>query len=248
MGGKGKGNSFEREMNRELSLWFTSGKRDDIFTRTNSSGGRFTMRRKAGKDTANQSGDCTFADPIGEPLIKLWSIEFKTGYSSKKVLKDADGESIKVPIYEPRKKGEKKDKSERKIIGWKNKKEPVRWGILDFLDSHKKETVFEAMWRQCQHDAEEASKMPILIFRRNGRPACIAMTKQYRGYLENFFGRPTIRSIEIRGEIRGFYSGLSVMNLKDFFGWIPDISPALPHECPSLHVPVPSKKPRLNRR
>jgi len=78
-----KGGNFEREVAKTLSLWWTEGKREDIFYRSHASGGRFTMRRKSGKDTALQGGDITASDPIGEPLIKRWSIECKTGYGKK---------------------------------------------------------------------------------------------------------------------------------------------------------------------
>lgn len=78
-----KGGDFEREIARDLSLWWSDNKRDDIFYRSHSSGGRFTMRRKTGKDTAGQGGDITASDPIGEPLTKNWSIEIKTGYGTK---------------------------------------------------------------------------------------------------------------------------------------------------------------------
>jgi hypothetical protein len=47
-----KGSSFEREIAKLLSLWWSEGMRDDVFYRSHASGGRFTMRRKSGKDTA----------------------------------------------------------------------------------------------------------------------------------------------------------------------------------------------------
>ena len=78
-----KGGSFEREISSVLSLWWSNGTRDDIFGRSDSSGGRFTSRWKNGKSTANMAGDITFTDACGEPLIKAWSIECKTGYGGK---------------------------------------------------------------------------------------------------------------------------------------------------------------------
>lgn len=80
---KGKGSAFEREIAKQLSLWWTEGERDDIFWRTNASGARFTARRKQGKTTEGQGGDITFTDPIGKGLIDVFSIELKTGYSTK---------------------------------------------------------------------------------------------------------------------------------------------------------------------
>ena len=84
--GKSKGGGFEREVAAKLSLWFSEGERDDIFYRSHSSGGRFTMRRKTSKDTAYQSGDITCSDPIGKGLINEWSIECKTGYGKWDIL------------------------------------------------------------------------------------------------------------------------------------------------------------------
>lgn len=78
-----KGASFEREIAKELSLWWSGGAREDIFYRSHSSGGRFTQRKKSGKDTALQGGDITCSDPDGELLIKNWNIECKTGYGAK---------------------------------------------------------------------------------------------------------------------------------------------------------------------
>ena len=80
---KGKGSAFEREISKQLSLWWTEGERDDVFWRTNASGARFTARRKQGKSTEGQGGDITCTDPIGRALTDLFSIELKTGYSSK---------------------------------------------------------------------------------------------------------------------------------------------------------------------
>jgi hypothetical protein len=78
-----KGSSFEREVAHNLSVWWTQGKRTDIFYRSNASGARFTQRKKAGKNTANQAGDLSFTDSEGELLIQNFNFELKTGYGSK---------------------------------------------------------------------------------------------------------------------------------------------------------------------
>ena len=88
MGGKSKGGNFEREISKILSLWFTEGKRDDIFYRSQSSGARATQRNKSKKTTVGQQGDIASTCTEGEQLIKIWSIECKTGYSFKNKLKD----------------------------------------------------------------------------------------------------------------------------------------------------------------
>ncbi len=83
--GKHKGNAFEREVCRKLSLWWTQdekdGPRSDIFWRTSNSGGRATCRTKKGQQTKNSHGDICALDPIGQPLIDLITFEVKRGYS-----------------------------------------------------------------------------------------------------------------------------------------------------------------------
>ena len=77
---KTKGSKFERDICKQLSLWWTGGKRDDVFWRTTTSGARATTRRKKGQGTKNQYGDVQATDPIGQPLIDLCTIEIKKGY------------------------------------------------------------------------------------------------------------------------------------------------------------------------
>ena len=85
-GGKRKGGNFENKMCKELSLWFSSGERDDLFTRTASSGGRFTLRKKTQKDTANQEGDITATTPEGLLLIHACCLEMKNGYKNWSIM------------------------------------------------------------------------------------------------------------------------------------------------------------------
>lgn len=75
-----KGGAFERLICKQLSLWWTNGKRDDVFWRTTASGARATTRSKEGKKTKNQYGDVQATDPIGQPLIDLCTTELKKGY------------------------------------------------------------------------------------------------------------------------------------------------------------------------
>ena len=82
MAKRGKGSSYEREMSVALSLWYSGGKREDLLWRSAMSGGRATVRAKAGKSTANQQGDLTPTDPSIYPLTNLVSIELKRGYNA----------------------------------------------------------------------------------------------------------------------------------------------------------------------
>lgn len=81
----GKGSGYERDFCRLLSLWWTDGKRDDIFWRTGGSGGRANVRFQRGHRTAGQYGDICATDLIGEPLLDLVTIELKRGYTIRKV-------------------------------------------------------------------------------------------------------------------------------------------------------------------
>lgn len=79
-----KGSSFEREICRSLSLWWTKDDpepSDAVFWRTSNSGGRATVRGKAGKRTRNHYGDIMAVDPVGQPLIDFITWEIKRGYS-----------------------------------------------------------------------------------------------------------------------------------------------------------------------
>jgi len=85
-GGSQKGSSFERDIAKKLSQWWTQdleSERDDIFWRTSGSGARATSRTKAHKKTAYEYGDLTFTDPIGKPFIDCFLIECKCGYTDE---------------------------------------------------------------------------------------------------------------------------------------------------------------------
>lgn len=77
-----KGSSFEREMCRNLSLWWTGNKDDDVFWRSSQSGGRATTRAKKGKRTRGQEGDISATAPVGVPFTRLFTVELKRGYNS----------------------------------------------------------------------------------------------------------------------------------------------------------------------
>lgn len=204
-----KGGSFENEVACILSLWFTEGKRDDVFCRTGGSGARFTVRKKRGKGTENQAGDLTFSDLMGEPLIKIWNIECKTGYAGKKKIKDADGDIIEIPVYS-KKKGEKD-----KIIKWKKKVELRPWDVLDIIDSKQKKPFLIQIWEQCKRDADLTNRQPILIFRRNSKTVCICIKEDYYHILCRYFGSfPShILSIEMNDE------SILIVSLNSFFDW-----------------------------
>lgn len=90
-GGHAKGADFERIICRELSLWWSEGKRDDIFWRTPQSGGRATSRGKQGKSTFGHHGDILATDPIGLPLLDFMTFELKCGYARDSLMELIDG-------------------------------------------------------------------------------------------------------------------------------------------------------------
>jgi hypothetical protein len=87
--GKGKGSAYEREKCREFSLWITEGKRDDLFWRSPTSGGRATTRAKKGLNTYGCYGDILCVDPEGLWLIPtVITVEIKKGYTTKLLFSD----------------------------------------------------------------------------------------------------------------------------------------------------------------
>ncbi|KKM17259.1 hypothetical protein LCGC14_1677600 [marine sediment metagenome] len=129
----GKGESFERDMCRFLSLWWTEGKHDDVFWRS-----RVRATRRS-PDAKHQLGDIKSDSPEGEGLMKVFSIELKTGYSVGK-----KGKTVKnVPwdlldLIDHRKGSEALEKKQ----------------IIKF-------------WRQTVTDAEISERIPLLIFSRD---------------------------------------------------------------------------------
>ena len=76
-----KGSQGERDVAKDLSLWWTHHEREDCIWRTSGSGARFTTRAKAGLHTAGGAGDFTYTDSIAKPLFDLLVIENKCGYT-----------------------------------------------------------------------------------------------------------------------------------------------------------------------
>lgn len=74
----GKGDNFERDQCRFLSLWWTQGKRDDVFWRNRT---RVTSKTPHAE---RQLGDLISTHPMSIPMIRMFNVEFKTGYSKTK--------------------------------------------------------------------------------------------------------------------------------------------------------------------
>lgn len=117
-GSKRKGGAFERQICKELSLWWTNGTRDDVFRRSATSGGQATVRSKKGKQTFGQYGDIAIADPIGQPLISLCTIELKVGYPGQTPFDLVDSPKKQQPVYKKFFEQCIKEKQEAKTPYW----------------------------------------------------------------------------------------------------------------------------------
>jgi hypothetical protein len=98
-----KGSQYERDVCRQLSLWWTQDDRkpnDSVFWRTSQSGGRATTRAKLGKKTINSYGDIGFIDPVGEPFISASLLELKRGYTSQIGVLDFLDSNKAIPILQ----------------------------------------------------------------------------------------------------------------------------------------------------
>lgn len=76
-GGKRKGAEFERNVCKELSLWVTRGRRDDVFWRSAMSGGRATLAQQKGIDRSRVAGDICAVSKEGYKLVNRYFIECK---------------------------------------------------------------------------------------------------------------------------------------------------------------------------
>ncbi len=74
--GKQKGNAFELQTCKQLSLWVSRGTRADLFARNVLSGGRFTAAKKAGQETSIP-GDLMANSPLAYEFLSVFSIECK---------------------------------------------------------------------------------------------------------------------------------------------------------------------------
>lgn len=73
---KAKGNRWELEVCKRLSLWLSKGERSDLFSRNVSSGAMFTNARRLGADL-NMPGDIAAAHPTAANFAQLFCVECK---------------------------------------------------------------------------------------------------------------------------------------------------------------------------
>lgn len=75
--GKSKGNGFERQICKTLSLWITAGRRDDVLWRSAISGGRATVAAKKGRELPHVAGDVCAVHPDGSNFVDNFYVECK---------------------------------------------------------------------------------------------------------------------------------------------------------------------------
>jgi len=151
----GKGGDYEREVCKQLSLWWTYHKRDDIFWRTAGSGARATTRMKKLMETHDSAGDVMALDPIGKPLTAQVLIEIKRGFGGMQV--------------------------KSKSTGKKKKKGGKQLEILSLLDTNMKgrkhELVFWQWWDKAENERLLHNRNLVwIIFKRDRKEPCIAMS------------------------------------------------------------------------
>lgn len=76
-GPKSKGNNYENQLAKELSLWLTDNVRSDVLERSPASGGKATSARKRNVQAGHISGDLIATCDEGYTLIDRFVIEAK---------------------------------------------------------------------------------------------------------------------------------------------------------------------------
>jgi len=201
--GRQKGQNFEREESRFLSLWWTENKMDDIFWRQ-----RVKITSKT-PHAERQLGDITAVHTIGLPFVEMFNVELKAGYSrqtTKQAKKNND------------KRNEKRIKAgkEPKPLSVHN----TPWDLLDVIDSNKIDDNLEIIqfWDQCKSDAELSGRIPLLIFKRDFHLPVVVINENSFGWSEITDHLNDLKSrkmkLFLKGEILTFYRH------DDFFEWL----------------------------
>jgi len=215
-----KGGTFERDICKELSMWWTDNSRDDIFWRTSGSGARATARRKSGVTTQNSSGDVGYLAVNGMPLIDLMCIEIKRGYtSSGRITKKLSKEIENVVLdYSVDKIGMKDALKKINKVFAKTKKRG-QLDPLDIVDSTtNKQTTLEEFWLQCETDRTASKRIfSWLIFKRDMKQTSIMVAESFMCTAEQFCGGYPDRVLSISLEYVPY--NLYIVNFSKFLDW-----------------------------
>lgn len=77
-----KGGNYERQVCKELSLWWSDNRTDDCFWRSSQSGGRSTVRARKGKKTEGHDSDIVATSKRGRRFMRHFAVEIKCGYNN----------------------------------------------------------------------------------------------------------------------------------------------------------------------
>ena len=199
-----KGQNFEREESRFLSLWWTDGEIDDIFWRQ-----RVKITSKT-PHAERQLGDITAVHTIGLPFVEMFNVELKAGYS-RQTTKQA-----------------KKNNDKRNEKRIKNGKEPkslsvrnIPWDLLDVIDSNKIDDSLEIIqfWNQCESDAELSGRIPLLIFKRDFHLPVVVINGNSFGWSEIINYKNNLKSRKINLFLSK-NKELTFYRHEDFFEWL----------------------------
>jgi hypothetical protein len=124
-----KGSKFERDIARQLSLWWSYGKHDDWLWRVGGSGGRATNRAKTGKTTEGHYGDIVATCPEGTSLTKAMTFELKRGYNAaslQDILDKPNGPNTVKAFWEQVSTAAKQNGSPFQALIWqRDRREPL---------------------------------------------------------------------------------------------------------------------------
>ena len=212
-----KGSEFERQIAKQLSLWWSNGKRDDIFWRTSQSGGRSTQRMKSKTATANSAGDIGYIDACGKILTDNILIECKAGYTNKnkRLANDAMEKLLctmeKVEFWV--------DDCYPIIRKFVNKYRSGSTGIdlLDLLDSKKKQPILiEWLEKAIKESIDTNHEWIWLIIKRDNRDPIIIVNSGFIALLELNTGLYKGQAITLKNSGKLF----EITNLEIFLKWL----------------------------
>jgi hypothetical protein len=188
-----KGQKFERETARAISLWWSGGERDDVFWRN-----RVRITSKA-FNAQQQCGDLQACHTSGLVFTEIFSIELKSGYSKKKT-----------------------DSTKKKIAAGKavkaQKVRNVPWDLLEVIDSAviDDNLVILSFWKQCLSDAQLSGRIPILIFKRDFHSPVVVVDPVDFLFFQDWCGPFPPRRLRLIG----IDLDLCFYRYDDFFEWL----------------------------
>lgn len=196
---KPKGNKFESDIAKQLSLWISNNERDDLLFKTSGSGSRATHRMKNNQCTANSCGDLGYLDAVAEPYMKDYLFELKSGYTQKsKIVKDKKSGKLVI-----RKTGRHFSLADL-LDGWSRGAKPL---LVEWLDKAKKEAE--------QHD----KKNFVIIYSRDYKDSCIVFQKDnFKEIEKNNYYSFNMHDGKIAWIDFELYS-IVVVRLQDFLDW-----------------------------